>query len=214
MPDRTKLFIIGAGGHAKVLIQSLKLVGYFPTGCSSVTPSEVGSSVLGIPVIADDALLSAESPTTTVLVNGVGTVSVAPNPRTRVFETWKSRGFKFLTVIHPGTIIAEDVTVGEGAQIMAGAIIQPGSVIGANTIINTSASIDHDCHIEEHVHIAPGSVLSGGVHVGAGTFMGTGTRVIQNISIGRHALIGAGALVIRNVPEGTSVRGVPAKVHV
>ena len=94
---------------------------------------------------------------------------------------------------------------------MAGAVIQPGTRLGVNTIVNTRASIDHDCIIGDHVHIAPGAVLSGEVRVGNCSHIGCGATIVQGVKLGEATVIGAGAVVLKDVPDGTTVVGVPAR---
>jgi UDP-perosamine 4-acetyltransferase len=205
------VIIVGGGGHAKVLIDILRLRAVPIIGIVDADPGQQGMNILGIPVIGNDDTVSQHAAADILLVNGLG--SVGPTDRRQaLFEEFKRRGYRFSSVIHPSAIIASDVAVGEGVQVMAGAIIQPGTSIGSNVIVNTRAAVDHDCRIEDHVHLAPGVVLSGNISVGAGAHIGTGATVIQGVKIGRGAVIGAGSLVLNDVPEKTTVVGAPAKV--
>lgn len=202
--------IIGAGGHAKVLIEALLLSRTQVAGILDPNPETHGKRVLGVPVIGNDDVLFRYDPAEVRCVNGIGSVRV-PRHRCEVFLRLLGKGYSFVSVIHPSAVIASDAVIGEGAQIMAGVVIQPGCVIGRNTIINTRASVDHDCVIGDHAHIAPGVTLSGEVRIGEGAHIGTAATVIQGVQIGSNSLIGAGALVIRDVPSHAKVMGVPAK---
>ena len=202
--------ILGAGGHAKVLIEALLQSGAVIAGITEHDPALVGTNILGVPVLGGDDVVNEYPPSEIRLVNGLGSVGLTVN-RQQLFEKFKGMGYKFATVIHPSAAIASDVVLGEGAQIMAGVVIQPGSHIGINSIINTRASVDHDCSIGDHVHIAPGVTMSGGVSVGAYSHIGTGATVIQGLSIGSGCLVAAGAVVTKNITDGTKVRGVPAQ---
>lgn len=204
------VIIIGGGGHAKVLIEALRLTAVPVVGIVDAQPALKGTSILGIPVMGGDELIYSHGPERVMLVNAVGSVR-QPARRASLFETYHGKGYRFQTVIHPSAVIPSDILLGEGAQVMAGAIIQPGVGIGCNAIVNTRASIDHDCIIGDHAHLAPGVTLSGGVTVGRGSHIGTGATVIQGITIGEGSLVGAGALVTRDVPDGVTVVGVPAK---
>lgn len=206
------VIIIGAGGHAKVLIDTLKLSGVEIIGILDALPETKGLSVFGVEVLGNDERLSAFDTGSIELVNAVGSVS-QPVVRKQVFDMSKIRGFRFATVIHPSAVISPHTELAEGVQIMAGAVVQPGCRVGCNVIINTRASVDHDCVIEDHVHIAPGVTLSGGVVVGECTHIGTGATVIQGVTIGKECHIAAGAVVIRNTNEGDVVMGIPAKVQ-
>lgn len=207
---KQSVIIIGGGGHAKVLVQALLASAAPIAGIVDADPTMAGTVVLGIPVLGDDSHLEGLWAAEVRLVNGVGSVGL-PEGRQAVFERFKSRGFSFAAVAHPSAVISSEVEIGEGAQVMAGAVIQPGCRIGCNSIVNTRASIDHDCVLGNHVHVAPGVTLSGGVTIGSGSHIGTGATVIQGIMIGERVTVAAGAVVVRDLPDGVTVKGVPAR---
>ncbi|OCA87868.1 sugar acetyltransferase [Bacillus sp. FJAT-27225] len=204
------VLILGAGGHAKVLIEILKQTGTPIIGITAPHNVENGRHLMDIPIIGDDEEVLKFQPADIDLVNGIG--SVAENRiRRAVFERFTSLGYSFPPLVHPSAVIASDATLYEGAQIMAGAIIQPDSTIGRNAIVNTKASVDHDCIIGDHVHIAPGATISGTVTIGSNVHVGTGATIINNVVIGTDSFIAAGAVVTRSIANGVKVRGVPAK---
>lgn len=205
------MIIIGAGGHAKVLIDALLLQGKDIIGIVDKEAEKAGTNLLGVPVLGDDTVVLNYAADKVVLVNAIGSIRDTAL-REKVYDNFKKLGYSFSGVIHPSAIVARNITFGEGVQVMAGTVIQTGSSIGANSIINTRASIDHDCVIGEHVHIAPGAVLSGSVKIGKGVHIGTGSSIIQSIQIGAGSTIGAGAVVVGNMPEGIAAFGVPAKI--
>ncbi len=198
------LLVIGGGGHAKVLIDTLLLTGCEIAGVLDPRLT-VGTTILGtVTVLGDDNILMDFEPETTVLVNGLGSLP-GNNARRVVYQRHQQQGYQFIQVIHPHAIVSAYARLAPGVQVMAGTIVQPGTEIGENSIINTSASIDHDCQIGTHVHIAPGAVLSGNVTVGDNVHIGTGAHIIQGISIGNEAVIAAGAVVTQSVAVGTTV---------
>jgi len=204
------LIIIGAGGHAKVLINALRDCGADIIGALDADPGLHGSEVLGVAVLGDDTAISGHAPGGVYLVNGIGSVS-RPDARKAAFERFTGKGYEFAGVTHPSAVVARDVAVGPGSQIMAGCVVQPGAVIGADCIINTRAGIDHDSTIGDHVHIAPGATLCGNVRVGDCSHVGSGATVIQNAVIGAGCVVAAGATVVGNVAGGTTVFGNPAR---
>ncbi len=204
------VIILGAGGHAKVLIDALFESSAVIAGVLDPDPELAGTCVLGVPVLGNDNIATEFPPSEVQLVNGLGSVGT-PAKRRQLYDKFKALGFCFATVVHPSAIVASDVVLGEGAQVMAGSVIQPGCSIGCNCIINTRASIDHDCIVGDHAHIAPGATLSGGISVGEATHIGTGATVIQGISIGNNAVVAAGAVVVKDIHARTKVRGVPAR---
>jgi sugar O-acyltransferase (sialic acid O-acetyltransferase NeuD family) len=203
------VIVLGTGGHARVVVATLRLLGVQIIGMTDIDPAG-HKEVFGVPVIGTDDVVLRFQPEEIRLVNGLGSTSL-PLLRTRLFDRFKRDGYSFFSLIHPSAIIAADAAWGEGTQIMAGAIIQPGCRIGDNCILNTGVAVDHDCRIGNHVHLAPGVTLSGGVTVGDGVHVGTGAVVIQGIEIGDSCLVGAGAVVIDKVTANTKMVGVPAR---
>lgn len=207
------VIVLGSGGHAKVLLeilrkQNIKILAISdPNLASDLEPTDWSEYKM----LTNDNEVLNYSPDQVYLVNGLGSIDVG-NRRQQIFQEFKDKGYSFLNVIHPSTIIASDVKLGEGVQIMAGAIIQPGSYLGNNVLVNTGTTIDHDCLIEDHVHLAPGVVLSGNVKIGNGAHLGTGAVAINDIFIGANCTIGAGAVVIDDIPPSSRVVGVPARV--
>ncbi|MGM9572277.1 MAG: acetyltransferase [bacterium] len=201
--------LLGAGGHARVLLDILKLQKRLVA--SIVDPALSMSVFRGIPVLQqDEDVLRCFRPEEVELVNGIG--STGDNClRRKLYYDFKKQGYNFAVLLHPRAIVAENVILGSGTQVMAGSVIQTDCVIGENTIINTGTILDHDCRIGSNVHLAPGCILSGGVKISDDVHLGTGTTVIQNIAIGRQCLIGAGSVVISDIQEKNKAWGVPAK---
>jgi UDP-perosamine 4-acetyltransferase len=208
---RSPVIVLGAGGHAKVLINALQLCAVEILGITDPDPRLFGQEVLGVPILGSDEVLGNYVPQQVQLVNGLGSVGL-PRARIRLFDACKKLGFVFATVVHPSAIVAGDVRLGEGVQIMAGAILQPGVCLGANVIVNTRGSVDHDCTIGSHAHLAPGVTLSGEVQLGIGVHLGTGVSIVQGVRIGEFSIVGAGSLVLKDIPAGVKAYGCPAKV--
>ncbi len=204
------VLIIGGGGHAKVLINTLQLCSISILGIIDNDTNMIGDNLVGIPILGDDNVVFTHRPESILLVNAIGSIKILYKRRS-IFSKFKEKGYIFCTVVHPSAIVASDTVLGEGTQIMAGAIIQPGSKLGMNTIVNTKTSIDHDCIIGNHVHLSPGVTLSGSVNIGDNTHLGTGTVVIQGLTIGANCLTGAGSVVIRHMPDDEKYLGVPTR---
>lgn len=201
------VIIIGNGGHATVLVDTIQLQGRKIIGFVAPTNEE---NQFGIPYLGNDDDISDYRPEEIELVNGIGSVSNMQF-RKKIYDHFKSRNYIFSKVVHPSAIVSNSVILGEGTQIMAGAVIQPLVKIADNTIVNTSVSIDHNCQIGKHCHIAPGTTLSGNVTIGDNTHIGTGSTIIQSVEVGSNVLIGAASLVIENIKNGIKAYGVPTK---
>lgn len=127
------------------------------------------------------------------------------------FNELRSHSANLVSLIDPNAVVSQFATVGTGSVVFAGAIVQVDSILGEACIINTGSTVDHDCVLDDSVHISPGANLAGGVHVGPRSWVGIGANVKQLVQIGADVMVGAGAAVIRNVPDGQTVVGVPAR---
>jgi len=205
--------LLGAGGHAKVLLSLLLALGRNVIGiCDPGLAMQNLADWRGARVLGDDAALDKVDPETVELVNGIGQLTGA-RFRQALHQKMKRKGFAFATVIHPAAWVDESAQLAEGVQVMAGVVIQADCVVAEGSIINTKASLDHDCRIGEHVHVAPGATLCGGVVVGRETFIGSGATVIQGKTIGSQAVVAAGAVVTRDVPAGQLLMGAAARLR-
>jgi len=211
MTAKQTVIILGGGGHAKVLIDAIRSGGLY-TIKGIVDPSlAVGTKVSGVPVLGDDRFLErcGRSAGAICLAIGVGSVK-APERRKAIFERF-SRRFRFPAVVHENAYVASGVTAQEGVQVMAGAVVNPDAEIGKNCVINTSAVVEHDCIIGAHAHISIGAVLGGGVTIGECSHIGMGAKILQGVRIGSGVTVGAGAVVVKDVGDGMTVAGVPAR---
>jgi sugar O-acyltransferase (sialic acid O-acetyltransferase NeuD family) len=196
----TELMFYGAGGHAKVIIESWVAAGGVVDGIFDDAPAR--REVLGYKVVGKyDAAYHQKSS----IVIAVG------NNRTRktLAEAIKH---SFGKVVHPSVILSATCKLGPGTVAMAGAIISSSSIIGMHAIVNHKSCVDHDCVIGDYVHLAPGSTICGEVSIGEGTLIGAGATVMPGIRIGKWATIGAGSVVSQDVPDFAVAVGVPAKV--
>jgi sugar O-acyltransferase (sialic acid O-acetyltransferase NeuD family) len=209
----TKIFGLGAGGHARVIIDIVRCMGeYEIVGLVDRDPTLTGQTVEGVPVIGTEELLP-ELLRKNIRQFFVGVGGIGDNAvRARLFTRVCEMGFTPITAAHPRAVIAASAKIGKGSVLMAGAILTPGSSIGEDTIVNTGAIVDHDCEIGDHVHIAPGVTLSGNVRVGAYSHIGTGASVKQGMTIGANTVVGAGAVVVSDLPGNVTAVGVPARV--
>jgi UDP-perosamine 4-acetyltransferase len=208
-----KIIGLGAGGHAKVVIDVLRATPAIEIiGLLDPRADLHGTSVAGVPVIGDDRLVP------TLAANGVSAAFIgvggAGSMRTRrsLYELAGRHALDVVAAIHERAIVSALATVGHGATIFAGAIVNAAAVLGANVLINTAAVVEHDVVLGNHVHIASGARLGGGVRVEQSAFIGMGAVVRQGIKVGAFALVGAGAVVVDDVPERAVVVGVPARV--
>lgn len=195
------MYLFGASGHAKVIVDILLSKGVQVQGFYD--EDETKKSLWGIPVIGKTK--DFNHPTEECIV------AIGKNEtRKKVVEQLANA--EFGTAIHQTSNLGSHVEIGQGTVVMAGTIINADTKIGEHVIINTSASVDHDCIIQDFAHIAPNSSLCGGVVIGEGTLVGAGATVIPLVKIGDWCTIGAGTVVVEDVPDHSVVVGNPGRV--
>ena len=201
MNKLSRLVIVGASGHGKVIADIAKLNGY--NDIVFLDDNEAVDECAGYPVIGRSCDFAKVEKN---VVIAIGNAKI----RSRIQEQYESQGFHLVTLIHPGATIADSAEIGAGSVIMAGAVINPYAKLGKGCIVNTCASVDHDCVLGDYVHVAVGAHLCGTVSVGAYTWIGAGATVSNNISICPECMIGAGAVVVKDLDEKGTYVGVPA----
>ena len=195
--NKTRLVILGAGGHSNVLIDLIKELNLKLYGVIDPKFKENEINWKKIKILDEKILNNEKSFYDLILVNGIGKI-LDSKKRGEVFVNYKKKSFTFKTLIHPFSKVSKQSIISEGVQVMAGAIIQSGVEIGENTIINTAASVDHDCIIGKNSHISPGSVICGGTKIGDDCFIGAGSIIVNNIDIKSGSIIKAGKTITKS----------------
>jgi UDP-perosamine 4-acetyltransferase len=200
----SEVVVVGAGGHARVVIDLL-LEGGWDIACM-VADTE-SSDYLGIPVLLGDGRLTDLRQSHDACVIAIGDNAL----RRRLGELARGLGYELISVVGRGAYVSPTASIGAGTVVVTGAVVNSRTVIGDFGIVNTSSSVDHDCVLGTAVHIGPGATLAGSVLVGDESLVGAGSTVIPGVSLGVSCTIGAGAVVVRDVGESATVVGVPAR---
>lgn len=204
------LIIIGAGGHGRVVADTAEaskqwgeivfLDDRYPELVATGPWSVVGE-------IKDAAKMRQRFPDAAV---GIG------NNMTRlmVLNNLRELNFNLPVIAHPTAAISRYASIDDGTVIFAQAAVNIGAKLGTGCIVNTGSKIDHDCILGRGVHVSPGANLAGGVIVGDSSWIGIGVSIKQEIVIGCDVMIGAGAAVVKDLPDGVTAGGVPARIIV
>lgn len=201
----SKLIIIGASGHGKVLADLAIKLNLWES-ISFLDDDRDKKISFGPEVIGkiEDAWNYKE---TADFIVGIGNNSI----RKKIQEMILAKGMTVIKLIHPNAVIGLDVQIGIGSVVMAGAVINCSCEIGMGCIINTGSSVDHDNLMGDYVHISPGVRTAGGVKVGDETWVGIGSIVSTNVSVCNGCMIGAGTPVLKDITSPGVYVGNPLK---
>lgn len=199
-PEDSSLYLYGAGGHAKVIIEIME---NNKLQLSGVYDDKITNNVLlGYKVLGR---LRAEDILQKRFLLAIG------NNLHRKAITEKF-ALKYFTLLHPEAAISKRTTLGKGTVVMSGVVINADAIIGNHVIINTSAVVEHDTQIGDFVHVAPHATVCGGVIIGSGSFVGAGAIINPYLKIGKNVIIGSGAVILKDVPDDVTVVGNPGRV--
>ena len=201
------MFLFGAGGHGKVVLESLLGLGL--DADIRVLDDGVGSEqrdLLGYQIVGGRSFL--EQP--------LGEVAVVPALganaiRAELVKWLMDREIALLAVQDTTSVVSPSACIESGAFIAPNATVNSCARIGQAAIINTAASVDHDCNVLPGAHVAPGARLCGGVQIGERSLVGAGAIVVPGIRVGADVVIGAGSVVTRDLVDNARVAGNPAR---
>jgi len=201
-----KLVVIGAGGHAKVVIDVARAAGWLPV--AALDPVGPGHFCSDVPVIGSDDMAAS------VFADGLRFALIALGSnrvRLRIGEQLRQIGFVCPPIIHPQTVISPYAQIADGTVVMPQAVINSHARVGKFAIINTGAIVEHDCIVGDGAHIAPRSVLGGTVSIGREVLFGIGSAARPGSTVADGATVGAGSTVVGDIGAGETVVGCPAR---
>lgn len=140
---------------------------------------------------------------------------------------------KDVRIFQPDLVNLYGCTIGDETKIGAFVEIQKNAFVGARCKISSHTFICEGITIEDEVFVGHGVVFindkfpracTGGqlqteadwtvvpTRVKKGASIGSGAVIMCGIVIGEKAVVGAGAVVMKDVPPGAVVAGVPARL--
>ncbi len=206
-----KVVIIGASGHAKVIIDIFEKQGEYTVLGLLDKAKYAGTPFFGYEILGQDKDIPS------LLQKHPGChffVAIGDNWERKLVQDNITSLFpeiQFTSAIHPYAQIGKNVKIGQGVAIMAGVIINSDTFIEDFTILNTRVAVDHDNHIHPFASIGPGATLGGNVSIGAHSIVGMGAVIKHGCHIGQHSLVGAGALVLQGFADYDVLYGNPAR---
>ena len=208
--SKKEIFIIGSGGHSRVVIDTFNNKNFIIKGIIDLNYSKLKSEnekILGFPVVGNVDYLKDINDEKVSIFFAVGDNKL----RKKISSESIFKKFSHPSVVGKNTIVSEFTKIGIGTYIASGSIINSEVNIGNYCIINTGSIIEHEVSIGDFSHVGPGSKVAGRVQIGSNVLIGIGVSIKNDVKIGNNVTIGAGSVVINNIENNSKVAGVPAK---
>ena len=200
---KKKIILIGAGGFAKSVIDSLDLDEYEIVGfIDDVKKGEhLGYKILG------NSLENFNSQ------NYYFFVCIGDNKkRTIWYNKILEKGLEIINVIDKSAIVSKNIRIGKGIFIGKLAIVNSDVTLGNNIIINTKALLEHGTSVGDNSNVSTNTAVNGDTQIGKGCFIGSSSVLNGQLKIGDGAIVGSGTVVIKDIKANTTVVGVPGRV--
>lgn len=181
-----KIVLVGAGGHAKSLIDVIELENRFRI--LGLIDNAKKGDVLGYKILGGDEILKEIKSECANAIVAVGQIKSAKT-RILLFNKLKALGFDLPVIISPLAYVSKHASIGAGTAVMHCACINAGARVGENCIINTKALIEHDAVVGNNCHISTASVINGDAVVGDGVFFGSNATAKNGVIIEQNLLI-------------------------
>jgi len=208
----TSLAILGGAGHASdvlAIVEAQMLSG--ECAFDEVTISDDRwrrkDRFLDRPARLVDGLCSCIS-TGSPFIVGIG----YPENRLQIAKrATAAGGVAAPALLHPSSDVASGARLEDGVAVFGQTWVSPGGELDSHVHVLYGSTVGHDTKIGAFSSVMPGARISGDVKIGADVLIGAGAIVLEGIRIGSGAIVGAGSVVTRDVLEGTTVMGVPAR---
>ena len=193
---RKKIVIIGAGGHAKSVIDIIEELRNWKIIGLIGRENEESKQVSGYSVIGTDKDLEFIRKECKYAFIGIGQIKTC-EPRIRIAKELERLEFEIPAIKSKNAYISKRAIIGRGTLVSHGTIINSGAIIGKNAIINSGAIIEHDSKICDYTHISTGTIINGGAVVEKMSFIGSNSMVREGVTVPECSIIRAGSIVMK-----------------
>lgn len=188
---KTRLLVVGAGGHGRSVVEAaelsgnFKVVGFLDDSLPSVEP------VLGVPILGPVSSMAHHSTEADQAIVAIGNNEV----REKLMKQLATAGFSIATVVHPSAILSPSAVLGIGSAVMAGAVVGTEASLGVGSIVNCGAVVDHQAIVEDFGHVGVNACMAGETVLGLGAWMQAGTALGYGVKVPPWVTLAPGVAV-------------------
>ncbi len=189
--NKTRLLVVGAGGHGRSVAEAAELSGQFEVAGFLDDSLPAGETVLGVPVLGPVASMADHRATADQTIVAIGNNTV----REKLMHQLAEAGFEWATVVHPRAIVSPSAVLGKGSAAMAGAIVGTEARLGVGSIVNCGAVVDHHATVEDFGHLGVNASMAGGTVLGRGAWMQAGAALGYGVKVAAGVTLAPGEAV-------------------
>lgn len=204
-----KLVIIGAGGLGREVAQYVKDINlikpeYEFLGFIDDNPLQKDMIYNGDRVLGDMSILKD--------MQDIYVFCAIANPiiKKKIYCEIKNYNCNFTNIIHHTAYVSPSVKLGKNVLISPNCVLTTNITIEDFVTLNPQCGIGHDTYIGEYSTLYWNVNTGGFVKVGKNVQLGTQTFIKQGLSVGNDVISGAGSIIVKDVEDGKTVKGVPA----
>lgn len=192
---KTRLLVVGAGGHGRSVAEAAELSGQFEVVGFLDDALPAGKSVLNVAVLGPMVSMGHHRAAADQTIVAIGNNAV----RETLMQQLASAGFVLATVIHPRAIVSSSAVLSEGSAVMAGAIVGTEAHLGMGSIVNCGAVVDHHAIVEDFGHLGVNASMAGGTVLGRGAWMQAGSVLGYGAMVDAWRVLGSGEAVNKSI---------------
>ncbi len=198
------LVLLGGGGHAAVVAEAARSCGWTVTGYLDDGEATEAARLVGL------QRLGAIRDMDRFPAGALGHAAVGDGGLRR---RWLDALGDLVApaIVHASAVVSPSARLAEGSFIGPRAVVNARATVGRGVVVNTGAIVEHDCVLGAFCHIGPGAALGGAATVGEEATVGLNASILRRVRIGASATLGAGGVAVRDLPQGVTAVGIPAR---
>ena len=116
-----------------------------------------------------------------------------------------------VNAVHSKASVSRYAAMGHGNLLNTGAIVNAFAKVGSHCILHSNSVVEYEAVLSDFVQLGTGATVGTRAKIGEGSIIGSGAVIAAGVKIGANAQVVPGSLVLKDVAEGETVFGVPAK---